>query len=447
MLSVRCKTFKTNIVLIRIFLLLITFLFSFQANSQNEKVVNWIDVNAITIEDTNPNTALFTFKNNVPEKFTNAKIFGFGETTHHGKEFFDLKAKFFKYLVETQDVKVFIMEESYPSEKGINEWISGGKGNSETIAKNFSIVPWYCKEVVNLLEWMRNYNLNKKEDEQIRFYGMDIQNVDNINREIRYLVKTYSIPVSEKQLDVLDKCVEKKVEYNKSNDWAEINIPILDEIRDIIINRKTEIKDENISEFNSALRALDYLTKYTFYVQNNYSQDRDLKMFENVQRIIENKSKNGKAFIWAHNEHINNKGFGNYNNRNIYNLGRHLKENYQNDYYSVGFDFGTGTLGGYIFTENKSNEWKTYKLDKPFSKTYAETLNQAKDDIYFIDMSIALKSKVASFFKKKTNQIILGGPGYNPNRNNLYKKRFSEMYDGLIYIKNISLPNYKLSAK
>ena len=47
--------------------------------------------------------------------------------------------------------------------------------------------------------------------------------------------------------------------------------------------------------------------------------------------LIENKSKNGKAFIWAHNEHINNKGFANYSTRNIYNLGRHLKEHYKNN--------------------------------------------------------------------------------------------------------------------
>ena len=60
--------------------------------------------------------------------------------------------------------------------------------------------------------------------------------------------------------------------------------------------------------------------------------------------IDENKSKNGKAFIWAHNEHINNHGFGNYSKRNIYNLGRQLKEYYKNEYYSVGFDFGAGTI-------------------------------------------------------------------------------------------------------
>jgi erythromycin esterase len=42
---------------------------------------------------------------------------------------------------------------------------------------------------------MRNYNLDKTKDEQIRLC-MDIQEVQNINLEIRNLVKKYNIPVS-----------------------------------------------------------------------------------------------------------------------------------------------------------------------------------------------------------------------------------------------------------
>jgi erythromycin esterase len=333
---------------------------------------------------------------------------------------------------------VFIIEDSYTSEAGINEWISGGKGNVETIANNFSIGFWYSKEVVNLLEWMRNYNLNKTKDEQIQFYGMDIQDVKNINLEIRSLVKNYNIPVSEELLLVVDNCESKKVEYMKSTDWADIQIPMLNEIESILLDFQKGIKKENDVDYNSAIRALHYLIKYTYYVQNNYSQDRDLKMFENVKWIIDNKSKNGKAFIWAHNEHINNWKFGNYSRRNIYNLGRHLKEYYKNDYYSVGFDFGTGKLWGYYSNKDEKPSWKVYELKEPFAKTYAKTLFEAREEIYFIDMAKALSGNSSNFFKKVTKQLTYGAGGFNPNVNNLWQKKLSEMYDGLIFVKNIT---------
>lgn len=432
---------------LRTFISVITYFILFQTYAQDYKAVSWINENAIKIEDANPDTNLTIFNNNIPQKFADAKIFGFGETTHQGKEFFDIKAKFFKYLVENQNVKVFIMEDSYTSEAGINEWISGGKGNAETIANNFSIGFWYCKEVVNLLEWMRNYNLYKSKEEQIRFYGMDIQVVKNINLEIRNLIKKYTIPVSEELLLVVDNCVEKEVKYSGKTDWADIQIPKLNEIENIFLDFRKGIKDENIDEFNSAIRALNYLSQYTYLVQNHYPQDRDLKMFENTKWIIENKSKNGKAFIWAHNEHINNKQAGNYSGRNIYNLGRHLKEYYKNDYYSVGFDFAQGTQAGYFSIKDEKPSWKKVELNKPYAETYAETLIEAKDEIYFIDMSMALDGSSSDFFKKKTEQIVIGSGGFNPKNNHLYQKKFSEMYDGLIFVKNITLPTNNLISK
>lgn len=430
----------------RIFLLGILFFLSFHLNAQKDATIKWINDNTIKIEDADPDTKLSLFNDNVPKRFQEAKIFGFGEATHHGKEFFNLKSKFFKYLVENHDVKVFIIEDSYPAELAINEWISGGKGNAETIADNFSIAPWYCKEVVNLLEWMRTYNLNKTKDEQIRFYGMDIQDVKNINQKIRDFVKNHTIPVSEELLRIVDECAEKEVEYMKPTNWADTQIPKLKEVENILVASQKNAENDAKTEFDSTIRALNYLIKYTYFVQNNYSQDRDLKMFENIKWIIENDSKNGKAFIWAHNEHINAKGFGNYNNRNIYNLGRHLKETYKDDYYSVGFDFGGGVLGGYIFSDKERPVWNKYEVNKPFPNTYAETLIVANDDIFFIDISKAVSDKI-SFFKKNNKQVVLGGPGYNPKQNNLYTKRFSEMYDGLIFVKNITVPNYKWLSK
>jgi len=424
-------------VLIRIFLVLIVCLFNFYTYGQNDNVLNWINENAIKIEDADPDTELLIFNDNIPEKFANAKIFGFGEATHHGKEFFDIKAKFFKYLVENQNVKVFIMEDSYPSESGINEWIGGGNGSVETIAENFSTYIWYTKEVVNLLKWMRDYNLDKPKNEQIRYYGMDIQNVKNINLELRDVVKKYNIPVSEELLLIADACVEKRVEYGKKNDWGDIQIPNLLKIESIVSNFQQRNKLENNRDFRALIRAIKSLINYTHYVQDSKSEIRDLGMFKNVNYIIDNETGNGKAFIWAHNQHINNKEFLSYGS-GLVNLGRHLKDYYKDDYYSVYFDFGKGKLKGNVFKKGKPNHWKVYEIEKPFKKTYAETLIDAQNDIYFVDMHKAMNSDIAPFFSDKKKQLLLGGPGYNPKRKSLIPKKYSETFDGLIFIREIN---------
>ncbi|MBU3823165.1 erythromycin esterase family protein [Flavobacteriaceae bacterium XHP0103] len=423
------------------------FILSFLVNSQNKETIDWITNNSIEIEDASPDSELVFFEQNTPNKFNNAKIYGFGEASHNTKEFFDLKAKFFKHLVKTQGVKTFIMEESYQAESGINEWISGGKGDINTIGKNFRNGFWYCNEIVNLLQWMRDYNLEKPKEEQIRFYGMDVNFGTKTNQEIRDFVNKYKLTVNEKLLMVADSCSNKKINYGKTDNWAKTQVPKLKELEQALINSQTDTKI-NQKDLKSVIRSLNYLMKYTQYVSNTVgakesNEFRDLKMFENVKWIIENESENEKAFIWAHNEHINKKEM-NYSGSGIINLGRLLKDYYKKDYYSVGFDFGTGYIKGYTINKKQGNHWKTYHIEKPFKKTYAQTLMNIDKDIYFVDLDNAIKNEPTKFFSKKSKHLLISGGGYQPEplHRIMVSKIYAETYDGLIFVKKISLPDY-----
>ena len=418
----------------------------FIVNGQNNKTVKWINENAIEIEDASPDSELTIFEGNTPNKFANAKVFGFGEASHNTKEFFDIKAKFFKHLVKTQGVKIFIMEESYQAESGINEWISGGNGNIKTIAKNFNIPFWQRYEIVNLLQWMRSYNSDKPKEDQIRFYGMDIQIGKNINQEIRDYLDTNKITIDKKLLTLADSCSNKKIDFRKKDSWWKIKIPKLKALKQQIQNIKTENE-----EHKSLIRSLNYLISYTEYaslVKDEYPKStefRDLKMFKNVKFIVENESKNGKAFIWAHNEHINKREMY-YTGSNIINLGRHLKDYYKEDYYSVGFDFGTGKINGFVIDRKKGNHLKTYHIEKPFKKTYAKTLMLINKDIYFIDFQKAIESDSSNFFSKKNKHLLIAGGGYQPKplHRIMISKIYTETYDGLIFVKEISKPESNL---
>ena len=422
------------------------FILPFLLSSQNIKTIDWITNNSIEIEDSNPDSELKIFKENTPTKFVNAKIYGFGEASHNTKEFFDLKAKFFKYLVKTQGLRSFIMEESYQAESGINEWISGGKGDITTIAKNFNTGFWYTKEIVNLLQWMRNYNLDKQKEKQIRFYGMDIQIGKNISQEIREFVNIHKINIDQKLLMIADSCSNKKIDYSKSEIWWQVQLPELNKLKKQILN--SQIKDE---DYKPVIRSLDYLINYTQYaskVKTKYPEStefRDLKMFENVKWIVENESKNGKAFIWAHNDHINKREMY-YTGSNIINLGRHLKDYYKEDYYSVGFDFGIGKINGFVIDNKKGNHWKNYHIEKPFKKTYANTLMLINKDVYFVDLQQAIESDSSNFFSKKNKHLLIGGGGYQPKplHKIMISKIYTETYDGLIFVKEITIPDYKL---
>ena len=85
--------------------IILTIIFITFSNStifgQENSIVKIIDENAFEIQETNPEIE-FNKSDKLDSIFENVRIFGFGEATHGTKEFFDLKIKFFKYLVKNQ---------------------------------------------------------------------------------------------------------------------------------------------------------------------------------------------------------------------------------------------------------------------------------------------------------------------------------------------------------
>lgn len=415
-------------------------LFFINVNAQNNGVVSWINTNAIVIEDAKPDTQLAVFAQNVPQKFKDARVFGFGEASHHGKEFFDLKAKFFKYLVEHQGVRVFIMEESYQAERGINDWITGDDGDKDSVLKNFGQAIWYTNEVFELLQWMRNYNQGKPRREQVRFYGMDNQFGGEINKRLRYYIKKNNIAVGENVLAAADSCATVKFGV-QTKEWGKNIQSKLQQLKKVLEQNKERLITANAYEYHDMLRGLGYLEKYAVFLQGMYSQYRDRDMFENVLQILEIEGENSKAFIWAHNEHVNKQNL--HGSNRLESLGGRLKQHFKDGYYATGFDFGTGELKGYAF-KNGQVTGKVYnKLNAPYNDTFAQTLFLARPDVYFIDMATAEKDPVASkFFGTKMKQIMLGGPGFDPEKPTFYSRKYTEAYDGLIFVKTISPAKY-----
>ena len=206
---------------------------------------------------------------------------------------------------------------------------------------------------------------------------MDIQIGKNINKEIRQFITQNKITVKKELLIAADSCANKAINFSSKESWWLIQIPKLKELKQEVLNSKTESK-----EYKHILRSLDYLISYTVYasmVNDSYPKStefRDLKMFENVKHIVEKESNNGKAFIWAHNEHVNKKEMYS-TGSNIINLGRHLKDYFNEDYYSVGFDFGMGEIKGFVVDKKKGNHWKIYNIGVVDFNLTAIWLNQS----------------------------------------------------------------------
>ncbi|RSN56093.1 erythromycin esterase [Amycolatopsis sp. WAC 04182] len=104
----------------------------------------------------------------------NAKVVGLGEATHGSHEFFTMKERVFRYLVEEKGFRAFALELSWSAGLEIDEYVQTGKGDARELAKRtLAGSPWDREEFVSLIRWMREYN-RAHPGRTVHFVGDDL---------------------------------------------------------------------------------------------------------------------------------------------------------------------------------------------------------------------------------------------------------------------------------
>ncbi|MFD9306998.1 erythromycin esterase family protein [Streptomyces sp. NPDC060048] len=103
-----------------------------------------------------------------------AKVVGLGEATHGSHEFFAMKERVFRHLVEEEGFTTFALEMSWTAGLRIDEYLQGGSGDARKIAKEtLTGSPWEREEFVSLIAWMRQYN-DRHPGRKVHFMGNDV---------------------------------------------------------------------------------------------------------------------------------------------------------------------------------------------------------------------------------------------------------------------------------
>jgi erythromycin esterase-like protein len=97
------------------------------------------------------------------------RIVALGEATHGTSEFFRMKHRLVEFLVQDMGFRHFGMELSPDDGYLIDSYIQD-KG---TDPRQVLYWPWATQEVMEMLNWMRNYNASVAPEQRITFHGID----------------------------------------------------------------------------------------------------------------------------------------------------------------------------------------------------------------------------------------------------------------------------------
>ncbi len=397
-------------------------------SAQNPNVIAWLKTNStsIIIEE----NQVPTFIENI-NKIENVKVFGFGEATHHHSEFFKVKSEIFKELVMKKGVKIFAIEESFGAAYELNKFLkSNVQGDPKDLLLNFKQKIWPTEEMYQLLLWIKSYNDKQSESEKITFHGIDTMFNYKIIDILSELLTEANIILDDDSKSMLKFYAIENFVPNKKTGQEYNDEKIISTLKLLITNSNL-----NLPKKTEALNSLSAVTSYIKYIRKANQKDRDEDMAANVIRILNQNPIDSKIFIWAHNEHIKKTYLF---NSKIPTMGFILSKELGNQYYSVGFEFGTGELMGL----NESGNWEVYTIDKPIKNTESyTTFSRVREGNYFFDFEHAIKDPtMKSFLQKKSNYVVIGGLGLLLKyvKYSLATENYLDMYNGLIYINNIS---------
>jgi len=344
-----------------------------------------------------------------------ANIVGMGEGTHGTSEFFTFKVRLFQTLVEKAGFKAIVFELPWGTAQVIDEYVTEGKGSAEAALDQSFYWIYNTDEVLELVEWMRNYNASQAPEDYIHFVGNDPQGPHFLEeRRILYNYLNGVIPDSVDQfMGTLDQLPGGDLsQYHQGNlsthqANAQATFDLLQKMESY---REDWTAQTGSYGFEVAKFALEIIRqREALYWFSGYGEERDRNMATNTQRWQELWGPDTKVAAWAHNYHV----LDGWAIRSI-RMGTSLRQEYGAAYKSVGFSFSKGRFNAFLanFQGGFQGSVRAQRIDNMLCGITNQLFEEVPGDQFYLVMD-DLSPGTRSYFNS-TQSFFQCGAGFNP---------------------------------
>jgi erythromycin esterase len=272
--------------------------------------IQWIQANAIPFTSLDPD-ADFTELMPLKDIVGNAQIVGLGQDTHGTSEFFRMDARLVSFLVQEMGFTVFAMEANMPEAARINDYLLTGIGDPAQLLQGMYFWIWNTQEVLDMIEWMRQYNASGKGP--IQFLGFDMQfpvvAMDYVVRFVQQADPSLLPSVNSSYglitpfityVDIATPTASNQSQYEAAQTAAQ------DVVSQLQANRAKYLETMSATEVDWAIQSATIVSQAIQYAASGYSDaSRDASMAVNAEWIAAQAPPGSRIILWAHNGHIN----------------------------------------------------------------------------------------------------------------------------------------------
>ncbi|WP_282795463.1 erythromycin esterase family protein [Streptomyces sp. CC224B] len=319
-----------------------------------------------------------------------ATVVGLGEATHGSHEFFTMKHRVFRHLVEEKGFTTFAQEVSWTTGLRFDAYVRGGPGDVRALVhRELAKTPWDTEEYVALLTWMRAYN-DRHPHRPLRFMGNDL-NYPETGPELFDGVADY---VRRHEPDLLPRITELYAPLRRLADGdAHMGLPRAE--RERLARRATtayrlleERRPRHGGErFALALQhARSVRQTATLYSFALHTPDGDRRAMLYRDRLMAENTAwwqrytGTKVLLSAHNSHV---AYVSHDPRYPKMQGAFLRDRLGTKYVSVGFTF---ERGAFLAMPDGGTPWKTFSVPPATRDMNEYTLDRVRHEDFYVDL-------------------------------------------------------------
>jgi erythromycin esterase len=323
------------------------------ASKQN--LNEWVRHSFITAGTLDPNAPLDDLEP-LRELIDDARVVAIGESAHYVREFYLLRHRLLRYLVERGGFTVYALEAPFTESHAIDAWVRGGPG---TVEETATVVPFdqgQSRELYAHLSWMRERN--RSGATPVRFAGVTLPGSGGSPLPALQAVGTYLLDHDPDALPLLERAVQiagsyhDTASFNALQRYAGLDPAVQNELSAVLSRLLARFETvaghqrgrDARGAYNSALHHLRGAWYLDHFHRDLAGQGmrlehphtlHDAYMAESVLQLLQDGGPKTRVVVAAHNIHIQKSPIPHAGTVDLFPTGYHLSRALGDEYVAI----------------------------------------------------------------------------------------------------------------
>ncbi len=291
------------------------------------------------------------------ERVGDARVVLLGEATHGTSEFYRMRARITRELVERKGFRLVAVEADWPDAAKIDHYarLRETPPPEWTAFSRFPTWMWRNHDVRDFVEWLRGWNESRNAEDRVSFHGLDLYSLfRSIEAVLEYLdrVDPDSARVARIRYGCLTPWERDPAVYGRAaltGSYRTCESEVVEILRELL-ERRIDYARRDGELFLDAVQNARLVANAERYYRVMYYGSveswnlRDRHMFDTLSTLLAFRGAESKAVVWEHNSHIGDASATEMGVRGEFNVGQLCRERFGDQAYLVGFGTDSGTV-------------------------------------------------------------------------------------------------------